>query len=323
MQRIAIGINILDDKGEEGIIKSIVQLYNIEKSKFVKLYEKELSKGIITMLYSIEGSLIIGEGSRINIYEYSPLNEIKILSYIENKNISVCSKAKHKFIITGDFVQSVTWIHFRQDSSHRDRPYMYLKGIDYSDYASSAIEFWNDESEENAKSGCLISDRNKNLHIFIMESDQQKNYFSGMNQNNITSSLSSSKMTEYADINLGKIITEIKYFNDCEEKKRGVNFYSADDGSIGYVKPISKDSYNCLFMVCEFIYNHVPFKAGLNPKLFFSCKYLNKKDKTNILDMSVLRIYLDLPLTTQKIIAKNVTLKRENLIQLINQINDF
>ncbi len=128
------------------------------------------------MLYSIEGSLIIGEGSRINIYEYSPLNEIKILSYIENKNISVCSKAKHKFIITGDLLQSVTWIHFRQDQSHRDRPYMYLKGIDYSEYSSTAVEFWNDELEEAAKSGCLLADRDNNLHIFVMESDLQKNY---------------------------------------------------------------------------------------------------------------------------------------------------
>jgi len=275
------------------------------------------------MLYSIEGSLIIGEGSRLNIYEYSPLNEIKILSYIENKNISVCSKAKHKFIITGDLLQSVTWIHFRQDQSHRDRPYMYLKGVDYSDYSSTAVEFWNDESEEAAKSGCLLSDCNQILHIFIMESDSQKNYLTGVNTNLAASAFSSSKLTEYADIHLGKTITEIKYYNDCEEKKRGINFYSADDGSLGYIRPVSKDTYNCLFMLCEFLYNHIPFKAGLNPKLFFSCKYLNKKDKSNILDMSVLRIYLDLPLTTQKIIAKNITVKRENLIQLINQINDF
>lgn len=267
------------------------------------------------MLYSIDGSVIIGEGSRINIYEYSPLKDIKLISYIENKNIPVCSKTKHKFIITGDLMQSVTWIHFRQDQMHRDRPYMYIKGIDYNDYNSTALEFWIDDSEESSKNGCLLADRNKNLHIFLIESDQNKNIYSNPN------SFVSTKLTEFADIHLGKVITEIKYYSYDERKS--ANFYSADDGSIGYIKPISKETYNSLFMLCEFIYNHLPFKAGLNPKLFFSCKYSNKREKSNILDMDILKIYIDLPLTMQKIIAKNITLKRESLIQLINQINDF
>ena len=313
-----MGINILDEKGEEGIQKSILHLYNIIKGKFVKVYEKDIFKGIITMIYSIDGSLIIGEGSRINIYEYSPMNEIKIISYIENKNFPVCSKTKHKFIITGDLLQSVTWIHFRQDPLHRDRPYMYIKGIDYNDYNSSAIEFWIDESEENSKNGCLLADKNKNLHIFLIESDQTKNNASNSNAN---SSYNSTKLTEFADIHLGKIITEIKYYSF--DDKKSTNFYSSDDGSIGYIKPISKEIYNNLFMLCEYLYNHLPYKAGLNPKLFFSCKYLNKKEKSNILDLNILRIYFDLPLSTQKIIAKNITLKREFIIQLINQLNDI
>jgi hypothetical protein len=267
------------------------------------------------MIYSINGYLIIGEGSRINICELSQINpsEIKIISYIENKNIPICSKTKLKFIITGDLLQSITWLHFSQDSSHRDKPYIYVKGIDFSEYKSSALEFWIDDSssEENKenynyKNGCLLGDNKGNLHIFLMDNEQGK--------------INSQKLIEFADIHIGKVLSEIKYYS-YEDKS--ANFYSALDGSIGFIKPIGKDIYNSLFMLCEFIYNHFPFNAGLNPKSFFRCDYINKKEKSNILDFDLLKLYLDLPVTTQTIIAKNIGLKREDLIRLINKVNNI
>ncbi len=300
---IAVGVNIMDEKGEEVQCKAKLYLYNVENGRFVKVLESEL-RGVISMIHSIEGVLIVSEGSRIFLYQYVPLtNEIKKISVIDNKNLVVCSKIQTKFIVTGDIYNSATWIVFKLDQDINSSS-IYILGNDDNNYRSIAIDFWIDDSEETFKTGCLLADDKRNLHLFTINVD----------------STQSNRFKEVADIHIGKKMTELGYYS---YNNKSLVYYSASDGSIGFIKPISKIAHDRLSLLCEFLYNHLPFRGGLNPKMYFSTSnksYPYKKEKGNIIDMEILNFYMCLPISTQKIIAKNVVLSREIIIQNINEI---
>ena len=300
---IAVGVNIMDEKGEEVQCKAKLYLYNVENGRFIKVLENEL-RGVISMIHSIEGVLIVSEGSRIFLYQYVPLtNEIKKISVIDNKNLVVCSKIQTKFIVTGDVQNSATWIVFKYDQDINSSS-IYILGNDDNNYRSIAIDFWIDDSEETFKTGCLLADDKKNLHLFTINVDSTK----------------SNRFREVADFHIGKKMTELRYYS---YNNKSLVYYSACDGSIGFIKPISKIAHDRLSLLCEFLYNHLPFRGGINPKMFFSTSnrsYPFKKEKGNIIDMDILYLYMCLPITAQKIIAKNVVLSREIIIQNINEI---
>jgi hypothetical protein len=308
---IAVGINVMDEKGEEAICLAKIHLYNIENGKFVRIFEKAIFRGVISMIHAIEGTLIIAEGSRIFLYQYVPLTmELKKISVIDNKILPICSKIMNKFIVTGDIFESATWIVFKTDgNSYQDisSSSIYILGKDLNSYKSTAIDFWIDETsgeENDMKSGCILADDNKNLHIFVL---------------NTSSSNTSEILAECADIHLGKTITELRYKNN---NNKSCIYYSADDGSIGQIKPVNKKIHERLSLLSEFLFNHLPFKAGMNPKMFLSSKYLNKREKGNILEMDILNYYILLPISTQKLIAKNLVQTRDLLIQNINEIKN-
>jgi hypothetical protein len=303
---IAVGVNLTDEKGEEMACKAKLQLYNIENGKFVNVLDSEL-RGVISMIHSIDGILIISEGSKIYLYQYVPLtNEIKKLSVIENKNLVTCSKVQSKFIITGDIFESATWIVFKHDQDINNSS-IYILGKDQNNYRTTAIDFWIDDTEETYKTGCLLADDEKNLHIFIINPELN----------------SPNRLIEVADLHIGKKLTELRYYS---YNNKSFVYYSTSDGSIGLVKPISKLSHDRLGLLSEFLYNHLPFKAGLNPKVFYSTYLKNslsyKKEKGNIVDLEILNYFLYLPITTQKLIAKNVVLSRETIIQNISEISN-
>lgn len=303
---IAVGVNLSDEKGEEITLKAKLHLYNIENGKFVNVLDSEL-RGVISMIHSIDGILIISEGSKIYLYQYVPLtNEIKKLSVIENKHLVTCSKVQSKFIITGDIFESATWIVFKHDQDINNSS-IYILGKDQNNYRTSAIDFWIDDTGENYKTGCVLADDEKNLHIFIINPELN----------------SPNRLIEVADLHIGKKLTELRYYS---YNNKSFVYYSTSDGSIGLIKPISKLSHDKLGLLSEFLYNHLPFRAGLNPKNFYSTYLKNslsfKKEKGNIVDLNILNYFLYLPITTQKLIAKNVVLSRETIIQNINEINN-
>jgi hypothetical protein len=298
---IAVGVNIIDEKAEDQVMNAKLQLYNISEGKYVKVFESTQHRGVISMIHSIDGVLIIGEGSRICLYQYIPLKEgLNKIAFIDNKNLITCSKIQSKFFITGDIFNSATWLALNTTDIALS---IYILGKDMTTYSSTAIDFWIDDSEEPFKNGCVLSDNHGLLHIFLINPES-----------------SSNKLIETSNINLGKKIIELKYFS---MNNKSFNYYASIDSSIGVIKPISKDFYTKLSTVCDFMCNHLPFRGGVNPKYFFNSgyQYLYKKDLGNILDIDMLNYYLCLPISVQRSIAKNVVLSRETIIQNINEIN--
>ena len=63
-----------------------VILYNIQCGKFVKELENFSCKGTISLIQSVDGYLIIGEGNKLVMYSINPLKkELIKVSEIDNK----------------------------------------------------------------------------------------------------------------------------------------------------------------------------------------------------------------------------------------------
>lgn len=82
---------------------------------------------------------------------------------------------------------------------------------------------------------------------------------------------------------MGKKITELRYLIN-----KSYVYYSADDGSIGYFKSISKQCSSKINVLYSYLCENLPFKGGLNPLSFFRGKYLEKESKGNIFDIEVI-----------------------------------
>jgi hypothetical protein len=298
---VAVGVNVFEDKGEEQVMIGRFVLYDIADGAYQKIFDSGQLKGVISMIHSIDGTLIIGEGSKVSLYQYIPTKDsLNKVAIIDTKNYISCSKLKTKFLIIGDIMNSVTWLKF--DNSGIDLS-LRLIDNDTSNYSSTAIEFWLNDIEEPTKHGCVLSDDEGRLHVFQINPEM------------------GSKFPESCNIYLGKKIIELTLIS---QNNKYVNCYAALDGSIGIVRPVSKDTFKKLYAVTESIFEQLPFRGGVNPMQFFESgfQYFYKKELGNFLDLEILNYYLYLPITTQKLIAKNLVLTRDAIIQSINEIKN-
>lgn len=93
--------------------------------------------------------------------------------------MSVCSKTQINFLLAGDLFESLTLIQLRNEMTYLDPMYNYslsVQGRDHNKYKSNSIEFWIDEGDETSRSGCILADDNKNIHIFVF-TDSLGNFY--------------------------------------------------------------------------------------------------------------------------------------------------
>ena len=258
------------------------------------------------MIYSYEKILLIGEGSKINIYQYySDFSSMEIIysndtRNSECKNLITCSKMQKNFLIIGDILESISWISVVKTMNF-EHSHLYVFIKDFSQYHSTALDFWGYQEIL----GTILFDDRKNGHIFLIHKSNNR-----------------VEMNEVADFYLGKIVNEIRIspLNNINPNY----FYVADDGSFGYMTPLQKDKYDILSLLCEFFFNHLPFKSGLNPKRFFPAKnYSIKKEKGRFIDMRILFYYINLPISIQDNIANNIFANKVNRVTLLKYITDL
>ena len=296
-QFLAVGVNIIDEKyGENYLFKSKIQLYDMDSENLTKIFESNENnniEGTISIIQNFNDQksgqmLLVGEGNKVILYEYN--SEELISKYkIECKNLITCSKIQSKTLIIGDLLESFSWILLSttQNKSLNDN----------SKYPCSVIDFWKDEK----KLGCILFDFRRNGHIFLVEKDINE-------------------YEETADFYIGKVITNLKICNNILVGNFNKNYYyyGADDGTIGYFTPINEENFEILSTLCEFFYNQLPYKSGLNPKSFFVVKnFPITKEKGRFIDFKVLNYFLFMPFSFQKIIAENVNTNRDKLIKII------
>ena len=301
---LAIGLNIQGD--ENNPLRAKIQFFEFENSKLKKVYENDSFRGTISMIYSYEKILLVGEGSKINIYQfYSDLSTMEGIysndtRNSECKNLITCSKMQKNFLIIGDILESITWFSVLK-SNNNEHPHLCVYFKDYSQYHSTSLEFWGDSEIL----GTILFDDRKNGHIFLIH--KLNNRY---------------EMNEVADFYLGKIVNEIRFSPLTTVKPN--YFYVGDDGSYGYITLLQSEIYDILTLLCEYFFNHLPFRSGLNPKGFYSVKnFPIKKDKGRFIDMKILLYYINLPISIQDFICDNIFANKVNRNTLIKYISDL
>ena len=297
---IALGINIINEEcGEDNFINAKISFYKMENGKFLLYGEKDGFKGIITMIHFLQSSILVAEGSKINIYQFIPGEQFTMNKsiYIENKNMAVCYRIINKLLLTGDIVDSINYMYLKHNMNQIE---IMVESKDNSHIKISTCNLW----VINNKKCCILFDEDNNGYIY---------------------SLSENPSQRLCDFNINKCINEIRPKSKNKNDSYSY-FYSSINGSIGFINHIENNIYEQLSYLCEFIYFHFPFNCGVNPKLFYSIDENNSnnnfhKSKGRFIDFKILDIFLKLSDNLQDIICKNILLIDKNI--LINNIYDL
>ena len=287
---IAIGINIIEDKqGEDNYINGKIKFYYKYNGKLEFVKEKSGFKGIITMIQSLYNFIFVGEGSRINIYQFYPDEEFKmnILYYMENKNLGICNRIANKLLLTGDIVDSFNLMYIRHLLNNNSIDII-VAAKDNNHIKITTCNLWTVKELHF----CILFDEDNNGYIYFLDNNSPR----------------------ICDFHINKNINEIRAdtYKNKNQNEYYSYYYSSLNGSIGFINHIENDIYEKLNYLCEFIYYHFPFNSGVNPKLFYSLNYENdsnnnfQKPKGRFIDFKILDIFLKLSDKMQDIICRNV-----------------
>lgn len=288
---IALGINIInDDLCEDNIINAKLRLYSKDNGKLELVSEKSGFRGIITMIQSLYNSILVAEGSKINIYSFIPGEEfiMKNYNYIECKNLTICNRYTNKLLLTGDIINSFNFMYMKHNNiNNMNNPIEIV--VDTKNNNNIKVTTCNLLLVHNKKC-CIMFDEENNGYIYL---------------------LSDNNSTRICDFNINKNINEIrlKFFRNQNDFYSF--FYSSTNGSIGSISHIENNVYEQLNYLCEFICYHFPFNSGVNPKLFYSLNIQNnnnnfQKPQGRFIDFSLLDIFLKLSDKFQDIICNNI-----------------
>ena len=314
---IALGVTkILDN---ENLINSKIRLYEFNQEANYKLdleIEKEGFKGPITIiqnlytLNNLNNLVLIGEGSKLNVYQFEPDEKSKFnikninIIYADNKNMAISNRLininRNKLLLTGDILNSFNFMYIRPNMNVQNQIDIHSDSKDNKNIRVTSCDFWNIYN----KKYCLIFDEDKNGYIYLLETN-----------NNF----------RICDFKINKYINEIRTRGQNELPI--ISYYSSSNGSIGLIQHIENEIYEKLSYLCEFIYFHFPFNSGVNPSLYYSINYVNddrnnyQKSKGRFIDKTILDIFLTLSDKFQDAICNNVLLTNKN--EILKMIEDL
>ena len=311
---IAVGINIIEDsQGEDNYINGKINLYNKDNGKLELVTEKNGFRGIITMIESLNSLILVGEGSRINIYQFIPGQEYSMhkLNYIDNKNLTICNRIINKtLLLTGDIVDSFNFMYMKHhtniniNNNMNKQIELIVESKDNNHIKITTCNLWTIKN----KKCCILFDEENNGYIYY---------------------LADGIISRICDFYINRNINEIrpKIFKNKNNEYYSY-YYSSLNGTIGFINHIENEIYEKLNYLCEFLFYHFPFNCGVNPKIFYSLKYENdnnnnsQKPKGRFIDFNILDIFLKLSDKMQDIICRKVFgIEDKNII--INYIYDL
>ena len=297
---IALGVNIInDDLGEDNSINASIKLYTKDNGKYELVSTKEGFKGIITMIQSLYNSILVAEGSKINIYLFIPGEEFIMnkYNYIECKNLTICNRYTNKLLLAGDIINSFNFMymkHYNNINNNMNPIEILIDTKDNNNIKVSTCNLW----VIHNKKCCILFDEDNNGYIYL---------------------LSDNCSTKICDFNINKNINEIRPKFSKNQNEPYSYFYSSINGSIGFINHIENDVYEKLNYLCDFFYYHFPFNSGVNPKLFYSLNIQNnnnnyQKPQGRFIDFKILNIFLKLSDKLQDIICNNILGVDKNVI---------
>uniref|UniRef100_A0A1B6G369 Cleavage and polyadenylation specificity factor subunit 1 n=3 Tax=Proconiini TaxID=565685 RepID=A0A1B6G369_9HEMI len=283
----------------------------LTKNRFKMLYSKE-QKGPVTAMTHALGFLVSAVGQKIYIWQLKD-NDLVGVAFIDTQIYIHQILSIKSLILVADVYKSITLLRFQEE--YRT---LSLVSRDFRACEVFNVEFLID----NAHLGFLVSDREKNIVLYMYQPQARESY-------------GGQRLIRKADFHVGQHINTffrirckvgdgtVERRHQVLAEKRHITMFATLDGALGYLLPVPEKSYRRLLMLQNVLVNQVQHTAGLNPKAYRQYKSWSKlqgNPARGVIDGELVWTYLSLPVLERAEIAKKIGTKVDEIIDDLGEI---
>ncbi|OAF67314.1 hypothetical protein A3Q56_04985 [Intoshia linei] len=283
----------------------------------LKIEYAEDQKGPITAIHHVNGYLVTAIGQKIYIWQYSD-QDLSGVSFIDTTiyivNISVISN----LVLVADVYMSVNLLRF--DSDKRVISQVCKDTRDLSIYATGFIV--NDD-----KLAFIATDDKCNLFIYEYLPEAVE-------------SVGGTRLVCSSAVNIGLHVTNfvhvqckrydstlVKFVTDSKPSLRHATYYSATDGSIGCILPISEKCYRRLLMLQNILKLHLSNIGNVNHgfyrKVIIPEIQIHRLNFRTIIDVNYLKTYMYMSFSERCEFASRIGTTMSQIIEDLTEIDRF
>jgi cleavage and polyadenylation specificity factor subunit 1 len=284
----------------------------LTKNRFKAIYSKE-QKGPVTAITHAMGYLVSAVGQKVYIWQLKD-NDLVGVAFIDTQIFIHQMLSIKSLILVADVYKSIALLRFQEE--YRT---LSLVSRDFRPAEVYTIEFIID----NTQMGFLISDREKNLVLYMYQPEARESY-------------GGQRLLRKADFHVGQHInsffrvrcrTQPEYSLDRKlpvgSDKRHLTMYATLDGGLGFVLPLPEKTYRRFLMLQNVLVNQTCHTAGLNPKAFRTFSSATKllgNAARGIIDGELVWTFVNLPVPERWEVAKKIGTKMDDIIDDILDI---
>lgn len=312
---IAVAISTM--RGEDALSKGRVALFEIAKktrtnddgsvTTFSSLSQRcsKTFRYAVTQIDSLTGVLSVAVGHRIYLLTLTTTSELVEIAFVDTQVYVVSMCTIKSFILCGDFQRSIAFLRWRDDERT-----LTVLGKDYGQLNIFSTGLLIDKK----KLYFIISDDNANIFIY----EYSRTFESHVGR----------KLLCIGDFHLGTCVNKflkLKTKQNINEYPKYCSVYGGVDGSIGFLVPIGRETFQRLGKLEMRLVSAIPHSLGLNPKAFRLTKKkssISQNHKRSVLDGELLKKFLILERTKQEELSNLIGSSRKAIIEDILQINE-
>ena len=315
--RPVLAVGTITNNGEDSQAKGRVILFEIIKQSMSENEEEKpnlkltLSKiqkqGPVTALCGLQGSLVLALGPKVLVYFVDfERKDLKGLAFFDAKLYVVTLTSIKDYLLLGDIYKGSFFIRWLESQKT-----LALLGKDYNTVHVTAVQFFLHEK----KLSFVSCDEHKNLHLLT---------YAPFDVESRGGEMLLTRSQFYLGSNVAKVLRVPVNASPATREFSHLLLFGTLDGGIGSLAPVSEQAFRRLAMVGHKMVTGLQHFAGLNPKAFRHYKSIyrlptRQTSRDTVIDGRLVEQYLQLDVLTQHKIAGEVGMKRETVIQAIEQ----
>ena len=317
---LAVGTSYFE--GEDVSCKGRIILFEFIKQKMTKNEEEKPNlklllckeeKGAVTALCDLEGYLVLASGPKILVYIFDMENNPRTLvgkAFFDAKLYIVSLKSIKNYLLFGDMFKGIFFLRWLEPQRT-----LALLGKDFNPIEVTSVDFLLREQSLSF----VCTDDHSNLQM--LEYSPQD-----------VESRGGEMLLAKSQFHVGGKVSELLCLPVTYPGRQSVAYhvlyFGTTSGGIGTVFPIPEQVFRRLSMIAHKLQTIVPHFSGLNPKAYrkFKPNYRfpsRQRRDNNMIDGRLVRQFLDLDLSLQSQIARQVGMVREDLVNTILEVESL